>query len=274
MAVDGSGRLLPAGLRSAAASRRADASTRCSTAGATSSCAATWISTPSISASAVFAVPGPRERVPLAVDAGPCRGVLRGPALDPAAEPVHDPRLPGRPAALLLLRRHPDYGWDRVCEQRFGTHPVPGLLRLEHRRPRAGHEAAPSNARSPGRNCRASSTAPTTRSNSIEASGKKGWLPAYRDAVMFKVAYSYGLRFNELRHLQTVDFATNPHAREFGKLRCLQGPVRQVPQGFTAQTPQRPDGLRLDRRRPRGLARQRPRNPSHASTSSPANAAD
>lgn len=34
---------------------------------------------------------------------------------------------------------------------------------------------------------------------------------------MFKVAYSYGLRFNELRHLQTVDFAKNPHAREFGR---------------------------------------------------------
>ena len=39
----------------------------------------------------------------------------------------------------------------------------------------------------------------------IAASGRKGWLPAYRDATMFKVAYSYGLRFNELRHLQTVD---------------------------------------------------------------------
>jgi integrase len=51
----------------------------------------------------------------------------------------------------------------------------------------------------------------------IEASGKKGWQAAYRDAVMLKVAYSYGLRFNELRHLQTVDFATNPHARKFGR---------------------------------------------------------
>jgi integrase/recombinase XerD len=51
----------------------------------------------------------------------------------------------------------------------------------------------------------------------IAASGRKGWLPAYRDAVMFKIAYSYGLRFNELRHLQTVDFARNPHAREFGR---------------------------------------------------------
>ena len=27
----------------------------------------------------------------------------------------------------------------------------------------------------------------------IAASARKGWLPAYRDATMFKVAYSYGL---------------------------------------------------------------------------------
>jgi integrase/recombinase XerD len=51
----------------------------------------------------------------------------------------------------------------------------------------------------------------------IAASARKGWLPAHRDAVMFKLAYSYGLRFNELRHLQTGDFARNPHAREFGR---------------------------------------------------------
>lgn len=50
----------------------------------------------------------------------------------------------------------------------------------------------------------------------IGRSGRKGWQPAYRDAVMMKIAYGYGLRFNELRHLQTIDFARNPHAREFG----------------------------------------------------------
>lgn len=27
----------------------------------------------------------------------------------------------------------PDYGWDRVCEKLFGTHPWPGVLRLEYR---------------------------------------------------------------------------------------------------------------------------------------------
>src|SRR3546814_13334316 len=56
----------------------------------------------------------------------------------------------------------------------------------------------------------------------IGASGRKGWQPAYRDAAMMKIAYAYGLRFNELRHLQTVDFARNPHAREFGTFGVCQ----------------------------------------------------
>ena len=33
-------------------------------------------------------------------------------------------------------------------------------------------------------------------------SGRKGWLPAFRDAV-FKVAYGYGLRRNETRMLHS-----------------------------------------------------------------------
>ena len=77
-------------------------------------------------------------------------------------------------------------------------------------------------ARSPSESCRISSTTPTTRSSLIAASARKGWLPAYRDATMFKVAYSYGLRFNELRHLQTVDFSRNAHAREFGRYGVVQ----------------------------------------------------
>ena len=44
---------------------------------------------------------------------------------------------------------------------------------------------------------------------------------AYRDSVMFKTAYAWGLRRNEVRHLQTVDFARNPHAREFGQYGVL-----------------------------------------------------
>ena len=33
---------------------------------------------------------------------------------------------------------NPDYGWDRVCEQRFGAPPGAGVLRLEHSSARTG----------------------------------------------------------------------------------------------------------------------------------------
>jgi len=51
----------------------------------------------------------------------------------------------------------------------------------------------------------------------IRALGRKGWLPALRDATLFKIAYAFGLRRNEVRHLRTYDFERNPHAREFGR---------------------------------------------------------
>ena len=38
-----------------------------------------------------------------------------------------------------------------------------------------------------------SSTTPTTRSTRRARAGRKGWLAAYRDATMFKVAYAWGL---------------------------------------------------------------------------------
>ena len=111
---------------------------------------------------------------------------------------------------------NPDYGWDRVCEQHFGTHPAQVFFDCN---------TAPHVQVYDGR----ASRRPYTRTeldalfehadNEVEragASGRKGWQAAYRDAVMMKIAYGYGLRFNELRHLQTVDFARNPHAREFG----------------------------------------------------------
>ena len=50
----------------------------------------------------------------------------------------------------------------------------------------------------------------------IRAAGRKGWLAAFRDATLFKVAYGYGLRRTETAMLDTADFGANPHAPEFG----------------------------------------------------------
>jgi integrase/recombinase XerD len=57
--------------------------------------------------------------------------------------------------------------------------------------------------------------------STIGASDRKGWHAALRDSVIFKTTYAWGLRNNEVRHLQAVDFARNPHAREFGRFGVL-----------------------------------------------------
>jgi hypothetical protein len=41
-------------------------------------------------------------------------------------------------------------------------------------------------------------------------------LPAFRDATLFKIAYSYGLRRNETTMIDVTDIGRNPHGPEFG----------------------------------------------------------
>jgi len=112
---------------------------------------------------------------------------------------------------------NPDYGWDRVCEERFGTHPAQVFFDWNTAAHTQEYEGGPSKRPFTRAELQRLFDHADDQVEIIAASGKKGWQAAYRDAVMLKVTYSYGLRFNELRHLQTVDFATNPQARRFGK---------------------------------------------------------
>jgi integrase/recombinase XerC len=50
----------------------------------------------------------------------------------------------------------------------------------------------------------------------IRGFGRKGWLPAFRDATLFKTAYAFGLRRNETRMLDAVDVCRNVHGAQFG----------------------------------------------------------
>ena len=110
----------------------------------------------------------------------------------------------------------PVYDWPAECEQRFGTHPV----QIVHEWNSAVHVQDNENR-------------PEKRAFTLDElqgffdyadeqvtrardSGRKGWLPAFRDAVLFKVAYGYGLRRNETRMLDVTDAGRNPHAPEFG----------------------------------------------------------
>ena len=116
----------------------------------------------------------------------------------------------------------PDYGWDRVCEQRFGTHPAQVFFDWNTAVHVQDNEQSPTKRAFTKRELQDFFDHADDQVALIAASARKGWLPAYRDATMFKVAYSYGLRFNELRHLQTVDFSRNAHAREFGRYGVVQ----------------------------------------------------
>jgi integrase len=112
---------------------------------------------------------------------------------------------------------NPDYGWDRVCEERFGAHPSQVFFDWNTASHTQEYEGRASKRPFTKTELQMLFDHADDQVELIAASGKKGWQAAYRDAVMLKVAYSYGLRFNELRHLQTIDFATNPQARRFGK---------------------------------------------------------
>jgi site-specific recombinase XerD len=116
----------------------------------------------------------------------------------------------------------PDYGWDRVCEQRFGTHPAQVFFEWNTATHVQDNEQSPAKRAFTKQELQDFFDHADDRVALVAASARKGWLPAYRDATMFKVAYSYGLRFNELRHLQTVDFSRNAHAGEFGRYGVVQ----------------------------------------------------
>jgi site-specific recombinase XerD len=115
----------------------------------------------------------------------------------------------------------PVYQWSSECERRFGTHPV----QVVHEWNTAVHAAdAESDA---GKRAFTRTELITLFDHAdeqvdrIRRAGRKGWLPAFRDATLFKVAYSYGLRRNEIRMLDVVDFGRNPEGPEFGEYGVL-----------------------------------------------------
>ncbi|MDJ0360652.1 site-specific integrase [Rhodococcus sp. H29-C3] len=116
---------------------------------------------------------------------------------------------------------NPDYGWDRLCESRFGTHPAQVFFEWNTATHVQDNEQTPAKRAFTKTELQLLFDYSDAQVETIGATGRNGWLPAYRDAVMLKLAYSYGLRFNEVRHLQSVDFARNPHAREFGRFGVL-----------------------------------------------------
>jgi len=110
----------------------------------------------------------------------------------------------------------PAYGWPPECERRFGTCPV----QVVHEWNAAEHvqdaEGDPAKRAFTREELQAFFDHLDGRVAQIRSAGRKGWLSAFRDAALFKIAYGYGLRRNEVRMLDVADFGRNAHAAEFG----------------------------------------------------------
>ncbi len=113
------------------------------------------------------------------------------------------------------------YGWVDECERRFGTHPV----QICHDWNTVAHlgenEGRPGNRPLSRDELQALFDHADARVAAIQSSGRKGWLAAFRDATIFKVAYGWGLRRQEVARLELCDRGRNPKAPEFGELGAL-----------------------------------------------------
>ncbi|MFD6874424.1 MULTISPECIES: tyrosine-type recombinase/integrase [unclassified Streptomyces] len=112
------------------------------------------------------------------------------------------------------------------CHRSLGTG-----TRTQYNTPHAAQQngPAPCSAATLGLHCQkrtilrpAWQAARSGESSQVRGKGRKGWLPAFRDAALFKTAYAYGLRRNETRMLDLTDFGRNPKGREFGEYGTLQ----------------------------------------------------
>ncbi|YCK38255.1 tyrosine-type recombinase/integrase [Actinomadura sp. ATCC 39365] len=110
----------------------------------------------------------------------------------------------------------PAHGWAAECERRFGSHPIQVCHEWNTAVHLQDNEADPAKRAFTRDELQAFFDYADDQVHRVSGAGRKGWLPAFRDATLFKTAYAYGLRRREDRMLDLVDFGPNPHAPMFG----------------------------------------------------------
>ena len=113
------------------------------------------------------------------------------------------------------------YGWAAVCEEAFGTFPVPICHEWNTIAHLNEYEGSPE--------ARPFSRAELQRffdyaDDQVDCAARakrKGALAAYRDATLFKVIYGWGLRRTGTARLDLADWGRNPVAAEFGRFGML-----------------------------------------------------
>jgi integrase/recombinase XerC len=108
------------------------------------------------------------------------------------------------------------YGWAQVCEERFGAAPVQVFHEWNTAAHRTEVEARPGNRPFTRVELQRFFDYCDERVVAAQRRGRKGWLTAFRDAVLFKTIYGWGLRRREAAMLDVADWAPNARAPEFG----------------------------------------------------------
>ena len=116
----------------------------------------------------------------------------------------------------------PDYGWDRVCEQRFGTHPGQVFFEWNTAVHVQDNEQSPTKRAFTKRELQDFFDHADDQVSLIAASARKGWLPAYRDATMFKIGYSYGPAVQRTAPSADGGFLRQCPRRRVRRLRVVQ----------------------------------------------------
>ncbi len=120
----------------------------------------------------------------------------------------------------------PRYRWAVECQERFGEHPIQICHEWNTADHLADYEGGPGRRPFSRDELMDFFEYADERVAKIRSLGRKGWLPAFRDAVLFKVIYAWGLRRREAVMLDIGDFSANaaaPHLGRFGMLRVRYG---------------------------------------------------
>jgi len=108
------------------------------------------------------------------------------------------------------------YEWPKVCRDRFGQVPEQVCHEWNTVAHINNYEGRPGRRPLTYSELQQLFNFLDDRVDSIARSGRKGSLSALRDAQVFKTAYAFGLRRNELCRLDLADLRPNPHVREWG----------------------------------------------------------
>jgi site-specific recombinase XerD len=130
-----------------------------------------------------------------------------------------------------------EYGWVAHCEALFGAHPSQVVTEWNTAAHVQDYEGGPAKRAFTRRELQELVDHADDEVVRLRRAGRKGSWAAWRDAVVIKTAYAWGLRANEVVHLQSVDLSPNPHAGQFrgcgvltvrhGKAMRASGPKRR-----------------------------------------------